>query len=78
MGMRHPAGALAIEFHPVPDSVETGLWCPACALPTGVSVLVLAVVVLPDEVIVLHRQRAWSCEDCGRTCTVPERVRPPG
>ena len=78
MGMRHPAEALAIEFHPVPASVETGQWCPACALPSGLLVIVLAVVFLPDEMLVLDRFRCWTCEDCGRTCTVPDLVRPPG
>jgi hypothetical protein len=74
--MRHPSGALALEFHPVPNSVETELWCPACAAPSGVSILVLSVVVLPDELLVLKRLRCWSCEDCGRTCSLPDPVRP--
>lgn len=80
MGMpRHPSEALAfLEFHPVPATARTGLWCAACLLPSGISVVILAVAVTPLTLRIVARSRTWCCEECGRQCTVPERVRPPG
>lgn len=77
MAHRHPAEALAfVEFHAVPDSVRTGRWCAPCALPSGIDVVVLAVAVTPLQLRILARSRAWTCETCGRTASIPEPVRP--
>lgn len=45
-------------------NVETGLWCPECALPSGVEVAIA--LVAPETLLVLRRVTEARCHDCGR------------
>lgn len=57
-----PAMSLVVELHPV--DVRTGLWCPACSLPSGVHMAALAV--LASTLRVIGRVTRTWCNDCGR------------
>lgn len=46
-------------------SVATGLWCPACLLPSGVQTLV-ALSWRKDPTKIVGHFTARCCDDCGR------------